>query len=236
MGSLLTPQRRRGYEILDDPHVDDEVRTQSLGDVARSNTMFGGARAVLAELADALPDGTGRSVTVLDVGTGIGDIAARARHDAAARGISITAFGLDASPSLLRTARADGIVPVCGDALRLPIASKSVDIAICSQTLHHFEMADAMEVLRELDRVARQRVIVSDLRRSWLAAAGIWLASFPLHFHPVSRHDGVVSVLRGFTTEELSTLVTRATGRRPVTRRRLGFRTTTSWVPAPSPA
>jgi hypothetical protein len=74
-------------------------------------------------------------------------------------------------------------------------------------------------------------VIVSDLRRSWLAAAGIWLASFPLRFHPVSRHDGVVSVLRGFTPEELRELVRNATGQSPVTRRRLGYRTTASWAP-----
>lgn len=234
MSSILTPQRRRGVEILDDPHVDDDLRTRSLGDVARSNSIFGGARAVLAELSGALQRNGRPAVTVLDVGTGVGDIPAHARDAAAARGISLTAFGIDASPSLLRRARADGIVPVCGDALALPIASKSVDIAICSQLLHHFEMADAIVLLRELDRVARERVIVSDLRRSWLAAAGIWVASFPLRFHPVSRHDGVVSVLRGFTTDELSTLVERATGRPPNTRRRLGFRATAWWAPAPS--
>ena len=122
-------------------------------------------------------------------------------------------------------------MPICADALALPIASKSVDIVICSQTLHHFESRDAIAVLRELDRVARKRVIVSDIRRSWLAAAGIWLASYPLGFHPVSRHDGVVSVLRGFTPGELSQLVRTATQQTPVARRRIGFRTTASWVP-----
>ena len=102
---------------------------------------------------------------------------------------------------------------------------------LCSQTLHHFESRDAIAVIRELDRVARERVIVSDIRRSWVAAAGIWLASFPLRFHPVSRHDGVVSVLRGFTPAELRQLVQKATNQIPVARNRLGFRTTASWVP-----
>jgi len=88
-------------------------------------------------------------------------------------------------------------------------------------------------VLRELQRVARLRVIVSDLRRSWLAAAGIWLASFPLRFHPISRHDGVLSVLRGFTAAELSAHVVRATGTVPAVSRRLGWRVTASWTPAP---
>ena len=82
-----------------------------------------------------------------------------------------------------------------------------------------------------MNRVARHRVVISDLRRSFLAAAGLWLGSFPLGFHPVSRHDGVVSVMRGFLPFELADIVERATGRRPAVVRRLGFRLTTSWTP-----
>jgi ubiquinone/menaquinone biosynthesis C-methylase UbiE len=231
MTSLLTPQRRRGFEILDDPDIDDRLRARSLADVARANTIFGGSHAVLAELETALGATPSHSLSLLDVGTGIGDIPSRVRDTWLARGLAITVFGVDLSASLLRDARAAGILPVCADALALPIASKSVDIVMCSQTLHHFEMADAIAVLRELDRVARVRVIVSDIRRSWLAAAGIWLASYPLGFHPVSRHDGVVSVLRGFTPGELSQLVKRATEQTPIARRRIGFRTTASWIP-----
>lgn len=236
MSSLLTPTRRRGFEILDDLAVDDVVRKRSLRDVARSNVIFGGARAVLVELAHVLDEAGTRTITVLDVGTGIGDIPARAREQARARGIAISAFGIDISPALLYAARTSGITPVCADALALPVATKSVDVAICSQLLHHFETRDTVAVLRELDRVARKRVIVSDLRRSWIAAAGIWLASFPLRFHPVSRHDGVVSVLRGFTPAELKQLVTAATRQTPTTHRRLGYRTTASWAPGPSVA
>jgi SAM-dependent methyltransferase len=231
MSSLLTPPRRHGYEILDDPDIDDAVRARSLADVARSNTMFGGWRAVRAELATVLESRQAKSVSLLDVGTGIGDIPSLAARSWRARGIEITTFGIDNSACLLRQARESGVIPICADALALPIASKSVDIAICSQTLHHFETRDAITLLRELDRIARERVIVSDIRRSWLAAAGIWLASYPLRFHPVSRHDGVVSVLRGFTPGELRVLVQNATHQTPVARSRLGFRTTASWTP-----
>lgn len=236
MSSLLTPARRRGFEILDDPAVDDAVRKRSLEDVARSNTIFGGARAVLVELANALGDDGTRSLSVLDVGTGIGDIPARAKYEARERGLTISTFGIDISPTLLDAARTSGLTPVCADALALPVATKSVDVAICSQLLHHFETRDTITVLRELDRVARRRVIVSDLRRSWIAAAGIWVASFPLRFHPVSRHDGVVSVLRGFTMDELRQLVYTATAQTPSTHRRRGYRTTASWVPQPTAA
>lgn len=233
MSSPLTPARRRGYEILDDPHVDDAVRTRSLEDVARSNAMFGGWRAVRDELAIVLNSIDAQRVTLLDVGTGIGDIPTLATRSWREKGLTITTFGVDLSASLLRAARSGGLIPICADALALPLATKSVDIVFCSQTLHHFETNDAIQLIRELDRVARVRVIVSDIRRSWLAAAGIRLASFPLHFHPISRHDGVVSVLRGFTPAELRQLVDKAVHQTPDTRRRLGFRTTALWIPRP---
>ena len=121
---------------------------------------------------------------------------------------------------------------MCGDALRLPFATRSVDVVTCSQLLHHFTEADGARLLAELDRVARRRVIVSDLRRSYLAAGGFWLASWPLGFHKVTRHDGVVSVMRGFTAPELGALVEEAVGRAPRVARRLGWRVTASWVPA----
>jgi hypothetical protein len=77
--------------------------------------------------------------------------------------------------------------------------------------------------------VARRHVIVSDLRRSWLAACGFWLVSWPLRFSPVTRHDGTLSVLRGFTAAELAHHVQLATGQRATIRRHLGWRLTASW-------
>jgi hypothetical protein len=83
-----------------------------------------------------------------------------------------------------------------------------------------------------MHRVARRRAIVADIRRAWAAAAGIWAGSWAMGFHPISRHDGVVSVLRGFRAHELSAAVLKATGCVPTVRNRRGFRVTASWSPA----
>ena len=229
--ALLTPRRRRGVEYLDEPGVAAAVVRRSLADVVRSNALFGGTRAVLAELSTVLGDGAASRgcVTLLDVGTGLGDIPARARTAAARRGVRLHTFGLDASEAVARAANGPAMPTARADALRLPVRDRGVDVVVCSQLLHHFERERGITLLGELHRVARRRVIVSELRRSWLAAAGIWLASWALRFHPVSRHDGVVSVLRGFTAPELRELVRAATGRTPVVRRRVGFRVTASW-------
>jgi ubiquinone/menaquinone biosynthesis C-methylase UbiE len=222
---MLTPARRRGVEILDDPTVDPAVRARSIADVTRSNQWLGGLRAAVLAIREArvgLPTGA----TLLDVGTGLADIPARACTDA-----SLTTIGMDEASSLLAASRDRVDHVTCANALALPFRDRSIDIVCCSQLLHHFEFADAERVVREMTRVARHAVVVSDLRRSWIAAGGFWLVSFPLAFHRVTRHDGVVSVFRGFTSSELSALVERATGITPVVKRRLGFRLTAHWTP-----
>lgn len=230
---FLTPRRRRGVEILDERGVDPALRLRSLADVTRSNRLFGGRAAVVAEAVRALPHVGGTTATLLDVGSGLGDIPAAV--DAAARrhGIRMGTFCVDLAPELLSASRTLGVEGVCADAFSLPFADSSIDIVTCSQLLHHFPEAEARTLLQELHRVARDRVIVGDLRRSWIAAAGFWLASFPLGFHPATRHDGVLSVLRGFTASELTSLVRQAVGVTPVVRRRPGWRLTAVWSTQP---
>lgn len=221
-------RRRLVAEILDDPAVPDDVRARSLADVERSNRIFGGLRAVLRALDDTFPTLPARA-TLLDVGTGAGDVPAAARERATRHGIALTTIGIDLSPSLVREGQRRIGLALCGDAFRLPFATASVDVVTCSQLLHHFTEEEALVALAELHRVARHRVIVSDLRRSRLAAWGFWLASFPLGFHAITRHDGPVSVMRGFTADELRRWVRAATGSTPDVVRRLGWRLTASW-------
>lgn len=230
MFTLPTAPRLRGTEILDDPGVSADLMNRSMSDVARANVLFGGRRAALAELRPVL-ESMGKRGSMLDVGTGRGDIPAAAKVVAANLGLNLWTVGFDLSLPLVAENREANDVVARGDALSLPFETGSVDVALASQMLHHFQFDDAVKVVREMNRVARERVIISDLRRSLFAAAGIWMASFPLGFHPVSRHDGIVSVMRGFLPDELSTIVKEATGIIPRIRHRIGFRLTASWTP-----
>lgn len=227
---MLTPPRRRGIEILDNPAVDPDLMRRSMRDVERANVLFGGRRAALAELAIALGK-VNRTATLLDVGTGRGDIPASAVILARSMGTALHTIGIDMSLPLVTEVRDGNHQVLRGDALRLPFRDKSVDIVLASQLLHHFTDESAPAFISEMNRVARSSVVISDLKRSLIAAAGLWLGSFPLGFHPVSRHDGVVSVMRGFLPVELADLVERSVGLRPTVYRRLGFRLTTSWTP-----
>ncbi|GJG85557.1 hypothetical protein tb265_07380 [Gemmatimonadetes bacterium T265] len=228
---LLTPARRRGAEHIDDPALDRATTLRSLEDVARSNALFGGRRAVLAALGGVLGRG-GAPLTLLDVGTGVGDIPWHARRLAERRGAALATYGVELNPVLAAASRARVGGSVCADAFALPFADRSIDVVTCSQVAHHFAEPDVLRLFRELDRVARRLVVVADLRRSYVAAAGFWLASWPLRFHPVTRHDGVLSVFRGFIPAELEAMVHEATGAVARVRRGLGWRVVATWTPA----
>ncbi len=222
--------RVRGVEILDQPGVDPVVVRRAMRDVVRANRLFGGAGAVAAEFAALVPALPCRA-TLLDVGTGMGDIPALARRIAASGGVTLETVGLDASETCVRSAAAHTARAVCGDARALPFADKSVDVVICSQVLHHFFDSDLVRLVQELDRVARVRVIIGDLLRSRLAAALFRGAAYALRFHPISRHDGLVSIGRGFTPRDLASSIVGAIGTRPRVESRLGWRVTASWAP-----
>lgn len=221
----LTPARRRGVELLDLPDTPESVRAAAMRDIERSNTLFGGAASVTRAVARILP-GLARPAVLLDVAAGTGDIPARLRKRF---GGALFVVGLDQSASLLAGARPRLDAVVAADALRLPLRDGSVDVVTCSQALHHFFDADARRLVAELHRVARGYVVVSDIRRSAVAAIAFWLASVALRFHPVTRRDGVTSVLRGFTGAELRELVRDVTGVTPDVRRGMFWRLSATW-------
>lgn len=224
----LAPARRRGVEILDDPATPAAVRALAMADVARSNALFGGTGSVIRAIRGALP-GLPRTAVLLDVGTGLAEIPERARLELQHAGISATTLGVDLSEPVARSARRNLAGTAVGDVRRLPVRNAAADIVTCSQLLHHFETDAARGVIAELHRVSRGWVVISDLRRSGIAAASFWLASVLLRFHAVTRRDGVTSVLRGFTVRELEDLVRDVTGVRPVMRRGVFWRVSATW-------
>lgn len=239
---MIIPSRRRGVELLDDPDSDAALVTRSLRDVAEANRWFGGTAAVLSAIeptllaarAEAPEVGARPSLSLLDIGTGAGDIPERARRRALRLGVQLTTIGLERTVSVAAGAAPRAGAVCVADGLRLPFRDHCVDIVTCSQVLHHFADDDATILLREMHRVARRLAVVADLRRSWVAAAGIWVSSFALRFHPVSRHDGVLSVLRGYRRHELARLVHTAVGASPEVHNRIGFRVTAAWSPSSS--
>lgn len=218
-----------GSEALDSRHFDAELARRTLADITLANRLFGGNAAAEFGLAQLLgAGGPTRHVRVLDVGAGAGDVLGSLRRGLRRRGIALHGIALDFHPVAARMARERRELAVQADAVRLPFPDSAVDVVVASQLLHHFARSAAPSLIAELDRVARVGAVIADLRRTRAAAWGIGLAAHALRFHPISRADGIVSVRRGFTTEEIRSLCL-AAGVRATVRRRPGFRVVAYW-------
>jgi hypothetical protein len=230
-----------GVELLDDPDADAETVARSLRHISRANRWFGGRWAVLWGLAQALGHAEprrGARLTLLDVGTGRGDLPLAAERWAARRGVRLVPLGVELHPTAARLATDAGVRTTVGCAGELPVRSKSVDVALASQVAHHLSAESVVRLLRELDRVARRAVVVADLHRSPLAALAFRAGSRALGFDAVTRHDGLVSIRRGYTVAELAALVRGAAvgGGSAIVAARPFYRLVAAWRPAPAAA
>jgi hypothetical protein len=84
------------------------------------------------------------------------------------------------------------------------------DIVVCSLALHHFSEVDAVTVLKRCRTLSKQFVLVSDLRRGFLATAGVRLLTALLFREPMTRTDARLSAERAFSFDEFRALAERA--------------------------
>jgi hypothetical protein len=204
--------RRRDHaeELIDAPSHDMAELTQSLGHVASVNRWLGGISAVTRYIKPALA--ARGSARILDVATGSADIPYEIAKWARKHGHAVQIVATDVHPQMLalaeqRCASMPEIKVEPANALDLPYAPHSFDIALLSLALHHFEADEQLRVLREMARVART-VLINDLERTWLNYAGARLLGETYwRSNRLTRHDGPLSVLRSFTRSELEAIV-----------------------------
>jgi len=79
---------------------------------------------------------------------------------------------------------------------------KSYDVVTNCLVCHHLTDEQLIQFLRDAGRIARKAIIINDLHRHPLAYALFWLIS-PLFRNRMLRHDGLISICRGFKRREL---------------------------------
>jgi SAM-dependent methyltransferase len=196
------------HELLDDqpPGYGDA----SLGDLVRINARLGGHGILQRTISRLYPET--EPFYALDVGAASGD---------AARVIRLvnpqaTVVSLDYRSHHLRLADQPKLV---ADAFHLPFHRGEFDLVHCSLFLHHFGNQQIVQLLQEFGRISRRYVVASDLERHplafWFLPATKWLFGW----HPITLHDGPISVRAGFKFNELAALA-RSSGLRNISIKR----------------
>jgi 2-polyprenyl-3-methyl-5-hydroxy-6-metoxy-1,4-benzoquinol methylase len=201
-------------EWLDAETMDDAALRRNLGDIRRINWLLGWTAFTVRGVArqvEATAKISGKcEFSLLDVASGSADIPLAIARWAERAGYRARIVATDISPQIVAVAQeqAAGTPSVTverQDALALPYALGSFDIALCTLAIHHFEPERAVELLASMARVSKH-VLVFDVARARLAYIGSLLLTRVLPMDAMTRHDAPASVRRAYSAPELREL------------------------------
>ncbi len=204
---------------MDDFNLKGEEMKELLSDLRRVNKLLGGTATTISGLDHFFHDhDLCENITILDVGCGDGEMLRNCSRWASKRGVKIQLVGVDGNPNILNEARkrSEGFdnlsyrtVDVFSGEDELP----EFDIALCTLFLHHFSEEQIIDLLNRLHLKAHAGVIVNDLHRSRWAFGLFRIFSRLILKTKIARHDGLVSIARGFKRKELKNLSNQITGK-----------------------
>ncbi len=195
-------QRIDSEEILDSDQCPAPEAEASLRDLCRINRWFGGV-STTRRLIEKVSLVTGqKQFSMLEVAAGFGEVPRAAASLLKRKGITLEVTDLDRMSSHLRPGRR----AVVADAMALPFRDQTFDLVNCSLFAHHLAPSQLCRFVDEGLRVSRSAVLINDLIRHPLHLALVY-AGFPLMRSYVSRADGVASVRRAYTPEEVRAIL-----------------------------
>jgi ubiquinone/menaquinone biosynthesis C-methylase UbiE len=204
-------QRSVEPENLDKGTYTAEEYEGCLVELRRINEWLGDAEALRDSLLRRVADENLKTFSVLDVGAGSGELLRVAAKWARETNRQASFVGLELNA---RSARAildescdfPEVSSVRGDGFRLPFGDNAFDFVIQSLTLHHFDDAGAVRILKEMERVAARGIFVIDLHRDPVAYFFYTTIGRLFLHNRLIREDGALSILKSWKTGELENL------------------------------
>jgi len=176
---------------MDDPEFARDLRQDFHAELARLNRLLGNNKLILERLRRNPP------ARVIDIGCGEGALLAEVRD---AFGAEVTGVDLQACPG-----NPLGVKIIVGDATCIPLPPS--DVALSVLTIHHLTEEEVVALVKNVGCSSKRFVIV-DLVRHRLPIALFSIFIRPL-LNPLVFREGVQSIRRAYTADELRALVVR---------------------------
>ncbi|HCS60074.1 MAG TPA: hypothetical protein DIW46_01555 [Microbacterium sp.] len=200
-------------ELMDDPQANERM-------LERTYERFGLVNAVVSRwrsvyLRDIRPRARTKKIRLLDVGAGGGDVSRAivgwARRDRLC--VQVTALDVDARAISWARKCGGGVEYRCALTGELASAGESFDVVISNHLLHHLSSDELADLLSDSVRLAGTGGIVihRDIERSRFAYCGFSAATWPFARNVLAdsfiREDGLISIRRAYTADELASVV-----------------------------
>ena len=207
---MLEKFRQRSYELenIDKGTYTAEEYEGCLVELRRVNEWLGDASALRDSLLKEIARAELKSFSVLDVGAGSGELLRVAAQWARETDRKAAFVGLElnarSAKSIIEESREfPEIAALQADGFTLPFSDNTFDYVIQSLTLHHFDDEGAVNILREMDRVAARGIFVIDLQRNPVAYYFYTTIGHLFLHNRLIREDGALSILKSFKPAEL---------------------------------
>lgn len=206
---IETNIRSNAPEIMDDFAMAGPQLRRTLDEIAWINQLLGGNRITLDGVRKLLASQTKENkIRILDLGCGSGEQLRMLADFGRKHQWDFELIGIDANQDTVLHARESSVAYnnikyQCINAFSDDFKNQKFDIALCTLTLHHFSDDDIKALLTQLQSQTRWGIVINDLQRSALACRLFQMAAWLLRLGPMPRHDGLVSIMRGFRRNEL---------------------------------
>ncbi len=215
--------RRFVPEHMDDTAGSEEELIRTLRDFRIVNLLFSRTRTLVKRylLPHMLKQG-GRELVVADLGAGGCDFALWFTGLCRRSGLDVRVLCIDNDPRAVaycrRAVRGRSNITVReASASSIDEMGGPIDYVFSNHFLHHIKSSEIPGLIKKIHDVSRCGFLINDLARSAPAYAGFTLFSLAFLHGGLSRHDGRLSIRKGFLKQELADLATRACFSTPFT-------------------
>jgi 2-polyprenyl-3-methyl-5-hydroxy-6-metoxy-1,4-benzoquinol methylase len=195
-------------ELMDRPQPVSAELERDLENIRELNRWFGSYALISLFLSRWIKPGA--RLRIVDLATGSGDIPRLVAECGRKVGAQLRIDALDRQSATLEiakklSARYPEITFVEANVLEWD-AAEPYDLVFCTLALHHFSDDDAVRVLQRCRELSRKFVLVSDLRRGWLATIGVHLLTATMFRESMTKYDARLSAARAFSFSEMNQL------------------------------
>jgi 2-polyprenyl-3-methyl-5-hydroxy-6-metoxy-1,4-benzoquinol methylase len=199
-------------ELMDRPQPVSAELERDLENLRELNRWFGSYALISMFLSRWIKPGA--CLRIVDLATGSADIPRLIAEHGRKVGAQLRIDALDQQSATLEIAKKlslnyPEISFVEGNILEWS-STEPYDLVLCTLALHHFSDDDGVRVLQRCRELSRKFVLVSDLRRGWLATLGVRLLTATMFREPMTKYDGRLSAARAFSFGEMNMLAQRA--------------------------
>lgn len=206
----------RSYELelLDAPNIPKELLFKNLRELDTVNRLLGGHAITLSGIKKLVTD-KNKIYRIVDVGCGGGDAMKKIAKWANENKFKVELIGVDMNADAILFMKEEckkfsNITGIVSDYREYLKSNTNVDIVHCSLFCHHLKDDELIELFQFMNQYTKVGFIINDLQRHWFAYYSIKFLTRILNGSTLVKNDAPLSVLRGFSKQELNELLIRA--------------------------